>query len=248
MSQCDVAFDLNICRPLWPSFSWSNNLLYILYSIQWINAILCDKESVWCDLWRKQCRSQWPILSWSSDFSFFLISWLVFNGWTSFYWKMSQCNTSFDLKINLGNSDLYFTFQWIYLSIEVKWFCFLLLFCSKKHLGFIGKARYRRATLSCDNSYSKACDFNCFDKQKIEFRNTVHIESAWSWLGVLGLEYDLFCLNLCFIITLNRIVTQNSKPSLHTYYYASRKQKDWFDDSDEESHAQHAQERPQFRR
>ena len=35
------------------------------------------------------------------------------------HWKMSPYNTTFDLKINLGNSDLYFMVQ--------------LFFCSEKH-------------------------------------------------------------------------------------------------------------------
>ena len=61
----------------------------------------------------------------------------------SYFWKMSQCNTTFDLKRNLGHSDLYLMVQW-FLSF---------IFCSEKHLSFIDKARFRRATLSCDSSY-----------------------------------------------------------------------------------------------
>ena len=57
--------------------------------------------------------------------------------------KMSQCNTTFDLKINLGHSNLYLMVQWFPSFI----------FCSEKHFSFIGKARFRRATLSCDSSY-----------------------------------------------------------------------------------------------
>ena len=61
----------------------------------------------------------------------------------SYFWKTSQCNTTFDLKINLGHSDLYLMVQW-FLSF---------LFCSEKHFSFIGKAQFRRAVLSCDSSY-----------------------------------------------------------------------------------------------
>ena len=61
----------------------------------------------------------------------------------SYFWKMSQYNLTFDLKMNLGHSDLYFM---------VQWFLFFI-FCSEKHFSFIGKARFRRATLSCDSSY-----------------------------------------------------------------------------------------------
>ena len=42
---------------------------------------------------------------------FYLISLIVFDELMSYFWKMSQCNTTFDLKINLGHSDLYFVVQ-----------------------------------------------------------------------------------------------------------------------------------------
>ena len=32
----------------------------------------------------------------------------------AYFWKISQCNTAFDLKINLGHSDLYLTVQWFF--------------------------------------------------------------------------------------------------------------------------------------
>ena len=57
-------------------------------------------------------------------------------------WKMIQCNTTIDLKINLGHSDLYFMVHWFF------------IFCSERHFSFIGNARFRRAALSCDSSYS----------------------------------------------------------------------------------------------
>ena len=62
-----------------------------------------------------------------------------------YFWKMSQRNTctTFDLKVNLGQSNRYFT---------VHWFLFFY-FWLWKHFSFIGKARFRRATLSCDSSY-----------------------------------------------------------------------------------------------
>ena len=54
-----------------------------------------------------------------------------------------QCNMTFDFKINLGYSDL------ISRSSDFSSF----IFCSEKHFSFIGKAQFRRATLSCDSSY-----------------------------------------------------------------------------------------------
>ena len=63
---------------------------------------------------------------------------------------MSQCNTTFDLKINLGHmvtwsSDFYL------LLFALK--NILVLLAKPDSGGFIGKARFRRATLSCDSSY-----------------------------------------------------------------------------------------------
>ena len=45
---------------------------------------------------------------------FCLISWRLFEGWTSFFGIMSQCDTTFDLKINVGHRDLYFMVQWFW--------------------------------------------------------------------------------------------------------------------------------------
>ena len=58
--------------------------------------------------------------------------------------EIGQYNMAFDLKINLGHSDLYFM---------VQWFFFFYFFCSEKHFSVNGKAQFRRATLSCDSSY-----------------------------------------------------------------------------------------------
>ena len=70
-----------------------------------------------------------------------ILSEIVFDGWMSYFWKMSHCNTNFDLKMNLGHSDLYFTVQW-----------FLLLF-ALKNIWVIGKAWFKRAMLSSDSFY-----------------------------------------------------------------------------------------------
>ena len=48
----------------------------------------------------------------------------------SFFWKMSQCNTTFDLKINLGHSDLY---------LIVQWFPSLIFFALKNILVLLAK-------------------------------------------------------------------------------------------------------------
>ena len=43
---------------------------------------------------------------------FCLISWRLFDVWTLYFGIMSQYNTTFDLKINVGHCDLYFMVQW----------------------------------------------------------------------------------------------------------------------------------------
>ena len=47
---------------------------------------------------------------WSSDFC--LISWRLFDAWTSLFRIMNQYDPTLDLKINVGHCDLYFMFQW----------------------------------------------------------------------------------------------------------------------------------------
>ena len=46
---------------------------------------------------------------------FCLIFWRLFDVWTSYFGIMSQYDTTFDLKINVGHCDLYFMVQWFYL-------------------------------------------------------------------------------------------------------------------------------------
>ena len=44
---------------------------------------------------------------------FCLISWRLFDVWTSFFRFMNQYDLTFDLKINIGRFDLYFMVQWL---------------------------------------------------------------------------------------------------------------------------------------
>ena len=43
---------------------------------------------------------------------FYLISWRLFDVWTSYFRIMSQYDLMFDLKINVDHCDLYFMVQW----------------------------------------------------------------------------------------------------------------------------------------
>ena len=74
-----------------------------------MNIILRDYESVWHNVW-PNFMVQW----------FCLISWRLFDVhvWTSYFGIMSQYDTSFDLKINVGHSDLYFMIKWFCLNLE----------------------------------------------------------------------------------------------------------------------------------
>ena len=85
------------------------------------NIILKDYASVWHDIWPPiKCRSLWPIFH-----DPVILSYIWNSIWwmKSYFWKMSPCNTTFDLKINLGHSDLHF--------FRVEWFLFFYFFLWK---------------------------------------------------------------------------------------------------------------------
>ena len=44
---------------------------------------------------------------------FCLISWRLFDIWTSYFGIMSQYDPTFDLQLNVGHYDLYFMVQWV---------------------------------------------------------------------------------------------------------------------------------------
>ena len=78
------------CRSLWPIVHGPVILPYILKTIWYMDTILWDYESVWPDVWPKnKCRSLWPIFHCSLILPYIFI----FDGWMSYFWKMSQFNT-----------------------------------------------------------------------------------------------------------------------------------------------------------
>ena len=80
----------NKCKSLWPIFHGPVILPYILKTIWYMNTILWNYESVWPDVWPKnKCRSLWPIFHCPLIIPYIF----VFDGWMSYFWKMSQCNT-----------------------------------------------------------------------------------------------------------------------------------------------------------
>ena len=114
MSQYDLTCDLkNKCRSLWPIFHGPVILPYILKTLWCMNILPRNYESVWPGVWPKinvgHCDLYF-IVQW-----FCLISWRLFDVWTSYFKIMGQYDTTFDLKINVGHCDLYFMVQWFYL-------------------------------------------------------------------------------------------------------------------------------------
>ena len=90
----------NICRSLWPIFHGPLNLPFILNTVWCMNIthVLLDYESVWHHIWPwNKCMSLWPIFHGPVILPYILNS--IYER-MSYFWKMSQCNTTFDLKIN----------------------------------------------------------------------------------------------------------------------------------------------------
>ena len=105
----------NMCRTLWPICHGPVILLYILKTVQWLNIILMCQYGPTSDL---------KIFVGHCDLYFMvqwicLISWRLFDVWTSFFEIMSQYDTTFDLEINVGHCELYFIIQWFYFISQI---------------------------------------------------------------------------------------------------------------------------------
>ena len=93
----------NKYRSLWPIFHGPVILRYILKTIWYMNIVFWDNGSVWSDVWpQSKCRSLW----------FCLVSWRLFDVWTSLFGIMIQYDPTVDIKIKVGHCDLYFMVQW----------------------------------------------------------------------------------------------------------------------------------------
>ena len=107
---CDIDLWVMKWRSARPVFHGPVILPYILKTIWCMNIILWDYESVLPDMWpQNKCRSLWPIFH-GPVIS--LISWRLFDVWTSYFGIMSQYDRTFDMKINVGHCDPYFMVQW----------------------------------------------------------------------------------------------------------------------------------------
>ena len=172
VGHCDLYFMVHwICSLSWRLFDvWTS---YFQIMSQYVTSFALEINVGHYDLY---FMVQW----------FCLISYIVFDKWMSYFWKMSQCNTTFDLKINLCHSDLYFMVQW-----------FLFFFCSEKHFSFIGKAWFRRATLSCDSSYLSAARIQIGHKTAVFW-------SVKNWICLGKSQWKVrefcFCLRVATLI------------------------------------------------
>ena len=111
---CDMNLWVMKWRSAWPLFHDPVILPYILKTICCMNIILWEYESVWPNIWPQSkvghCDPHFKV-QW-----FCLISWRLFDVWTSLFGIMSQYDPTFDLKINVGHCDLY---------VMVQWFCII---------------------------------------------------------------------------------------------------------------------------
>ena len=100
----------NKCRSLWPLFHGPVILPYIFKTFWYMNIIFQDNESVWPDIWsQNKCRSLWPTFHGPVIFLYLEDS-LIYEHLT--FVIMSQYESMFNLKINIGHCDLYFIVHW----------------------------------------------------------------------------------------------------------------------------------------
>ena len=100
---CDIDLWVMKWRSVWPIFH-SPVIDFQCILISCIYIILWDYESVWSEVWPQSNVGHYNlyfIVKW-----FGLISWMVFDVWTSLVWIMSQYDPEFDLKVNVGHFDL----------------------------------------------------------------------------------------------------------------------------------------------
>ena len=100
------AWPQNKCRSLWPIFHGPVILCYVLKTIWCMTIILGDFGSVWLDVRpENKCMSLWPIFHGP-----LILPYISKTTW----WMSVICSDNetgdpnFDLKINIGQHDLYF--------------------------------------------------------------------------------------------------------------------------------------------
>ena len=90
------------------------NFMLKVFCLKFFSTFLLDSRLDFgqpCDIelwsWSESQHEPYFTVHW-----FCLISWRLFDVWTSHFGIMSQYNLTCDLKINVGHCDLYFMVQW----------------------------------------------------------------------------------------------------------------------------------------
>ena len=81
-------------------------------------SIVWDIKSVWQDFAPQNKCDLYFMVQW-----FCPLSYELFDGWTSYFGIISQCDLTFDLIINVGHIDLYFMIRWFY---PISWRLYML--------------------------------------------------------------------------------------------------------------------------
>ena len=116
----------NKCRSQWPIFHSPVILPYISKTIWWMSVVLSDNETVWPNLWpQNKYKSAWPMLHGPVILPYILMTiW-----WMNVILLDNQSYDSiFDLKINIGQHDLYFTAQSFSLISWRLFYCWMSYF------------------------------------------------------------------------------------------------------------------------
>ena len=103
---------------LWPMGRWFSTFLFWKQLRQIVGRTSVSLVTLTCGSWSEGQHDPYFMVQW-----FCLISWKLFDVWTSYFEIMSQYDPTCDLKINVGYWDLYFMVQWFCL---ISWRLFIL--------------------------------------------------------------------------------------------------------------------------
>ena len=107
---CDIDLWVTKWWSAWPIFHCPVILPYILKTIWCVYIILWDYDSVWPKVWSKinvgHCDLYFMV-QW-----FCLVSWRLFDVWTSLFGSMNQYDLTFALRLNVGHCNRYFMVHW----------------------------------------------------------------------------------------------------------------------------------------
>ena len=166
MSQCDKVIDLIINvghSVLYIMVQW---FCFISWRVSWMNVILWNYESVWCNDWPHYNVGHGD-LSQSRDYASYLEHYLW---WISYFGKMSQCNAPFDLIICVDHGDIRFMVHW---------------FCPTSWKLFDGRIFYVKIMCQCKTKIDLIINVGHGD---------LYIMVHWFCLIMLRWSQVIFCL------------------------------------------------------